>query len=192
MNTTTKKSYKILALMGPSGSGKDTVLKEVLKKNPKEFNKIINCTTRPMREGEVNGVDYFFISPETFAEQVLNFDMIEATNFNDWFYGTSKSALVSDIINIGVFSPEAVEALLESPDIELMVLELAASDKTRLLRQLNREANPNVHEIIRRFKADEEDFADLDILRITLVNETKDDLLENVYYISRLPRVWAD
>lgn len=192
MNTTMKKSYKILALMGPSGSGKDTVLKEVLKKNPKEFNKIINCTTRPMREGEVDGVDYFFISPETFAEQVLNFDMIEATNFNDWFYGTSKSALVSDIINIGVFSPEAVEALLESPDIELMVLELAASDKTRLLRQLNREANPNVHEIIRRFKADEEDFADLDILRITLVNETKDDLLENVYYISRLPRVWAD
>lgn len=192
MNMTTKKSYKILALMGPSGSGKDTVLKEVLKKNPKEFNKIINCTTRPMREGEVNGVDYFFISPETFAEQVLNFDMIEATNFNDWFYGTSKDALVNNAINIGVFSPEAVEALLESPDIELMVLELAASDKTRLLRQLNREANPNVHEIIRRFKADEEDFADLDILRITLVNETKDDLLENVYYISRLPRVWAD
>ena len=192
MNMTTKKSYKILALMGPSGSGKDTVLKEVLKKNPKEFNKIINCTTRPMREGEVDGVDYFFISPETFAEQVLNFDMIEATNFNDWFYGTSKDALVNDAINIGVFSPEAVEALLESSEIELMVLELAASDKTRLLRQLNREANPNVHEIIRRFKADEEDFADLDILRITLVNETKDDLLENVYYISRLPRVWAD
>ncbi len=192
MNTTTKKSYKILALMGPSGSGKDTVLKEVLKKNPNDFHKIINCTTRPMREGEVNGVDYFFISPETFAEQVLNFDMIEATNFNDWFYGTSKDALVNNAINIGVFSPEAVEALLESPEIELMVLELAASDKTRLLRQLNREANPNVHEIIRRFKADEEDFADLDILRITLVNETTDDLLENVYYISRLPRVWAD
>lgn len=192
MNMTTKKSYKILALMGPSGSGKDTVLKEVLKKNPNDFHKIINCTTRPMREGEVNGVDYFFISPETFAEQVLNFDMIEATNFNDWFYGTSKDALVNNAINIGVFSPEAVEALLESPDIELMVLELAASDKTRLLRQLNREANPNVHEIIRRFKADEEDFADLDILRITLTNETTDDLLENVYYISRLPRVWAD
>lgn len=192
MNMTMKKSYKILALMGPSGSGKDTVLKEVLKKNPNDFHKIINCTTRPMREGEVDGVDYFFISPETFAEQVLNFDMIEATNFNDWFYGTSKDALVNNAINIGVFSPEAVEALLESPEIELMVLELAASDKTRLLRQLNREANPNVHEIIRRFKADEEDFADLDILRITLVNETKDDLLENVYYISRLPRVWAD
>ena len=192
MNTIMKKSYKVLALMGPSGSGKDTVLKEVLKKNPNDFHKIINCTTRPMREGETNGVDYFFISPETFAEQVLNFDMIEATNFNDWFYGTSKDALVNNAINIGVFSPEAVEALLESPEIELMVLELAASDKTRLLRQLNREANPNVHEIIRRFKADEEDFADLDILRITLVNETTDDLLENVYYISRLPRVWAD
>ena len=192
MNTTMKKSYKILALMGPSGSGKDTVLREVLKKNPKNFHKIINCTTRPMREGEVDGVDYFFISPETFAEQVLNFDMIEATNFNDWFYGTSKDALVNDAINIGVFSPEAVEALRESSEIELMVLELIASDKTRLLRQLNRETNPNVHEIIRRFKADEEDFADLDILRIKLVNETSNDLLENVYYISRLPGIWAD
>ena len=44
-------SYKVIALIGEAGSGKDTMLKEVLKLNP-NFNEIISCTTRPIREGE--------------------------------------------------------------------------------------------------------------------------------------------
>ena len=192
MNMIMKKLYNILAIMGPSGSGKDSLVKEVLKQNPDGFHKIIHTTTRPMREGEVNGVDYFFVSPEEFAEQVINFELIEATSFNDWFYGTNKMYLSQDKLNIGVFNPEAIEALLESPMINLMVIELAASDKTRLLRQLNREENPDVHEIIRRFKADEEDFACLDFFRITLVNEEKADLLTNSAYLARLPKTLGE
>ena len=146
--------YKIIALIGEAGSGKDRILKEVLAAAPTAFNEIISCTTRPPREGEVDGVNYYFIDAEEFAYKVLNYEMIEATSFNDWFYGTSYDTLRSDVPNIGVFNPDGIRALQGRPDIDLTVYKVVCKDKTRLLRQLNRENDPNVDEIVRRYKTD--------------------------------------
>ena len=163
--------YKIIALIGEAGCGKDTILKEVLAAAPTTFNEIISCTTRPPREGEVDGVNYFFIDAEEFAYKVLNYEMIEATSFNDWFYGTSYDTLRSDVPNIGVFNPDGIRALQGRPDIELIVYKVVCKDKTRLLRQLNRENDPNVDEIVRRYKTDKEDFFDLEFEYTELPNE---------------------
>lgn len=153
--------YKILALMGEAGTGKDSLMQAILAQSP-SFHEIINCTTRPMREGEVNGVNYFYYTPEEFGEKVLHYEMLECTVFNDWFYGTSFESLRSDCINIGVFNPTAVEALLERPDVDLFLVRVRAEDKTRLLRQLNREDCPDVNEIVRRYSADRIDFAEVE------------------------------
>lgn len=167
--------YKIIALIGKAGSGKDTMMHKILERNP-NLHEIVSCTTRPRREGEVEGVNYFYLTPEQFGDKVLHDEMLEATCFNDWFYGTSYDSLRSDIINIGVFNPTGVDSLLSRPDVEVQVYYIMASDKTRLLRQLNREDNPDVKEIIRRYSADEIDFSDLDFEFTPLVNETKEDL----------------
>lgn len=58
--------YKIIVLMGEAGSGKDRVMHEVLKARP-DIVEIVNTTTRPIREGEVDGVNYHFVSVEEFA-----------------------------------------------------------------------------------------------------------------------------
>lgn len=168
--------YKIIALIGEAGSGKDRVMKEVLAAAPTAFNEIISCTTRPPREGEVDGVNYFFIDAEEFAYKVLNYEMIEATSFNDWFYGTSYDTLRSDVPNIGVFNADGIRALQGRPDIDLTVYRVICSDKIRLLRQLNREEHPNVDEIIRRYKTDKDDFYDLEFEYIELQNEINLDL----------------
>ena len=116
--------------------------------------------------------DIFYMTPEEFGARVLNGEMLECTEFNKWFYGTSYEALRSDCINIGVFNPAGVESMLHFPDIKVKVFYITASDKTRLLRQLNRESNPDVREIIRRYTADEIDFEDLsDIPHTVIVNE---------------------
>ena len=94
--------YKIIALIGEAGSGKDRILKEVLAAAPTTFNEIISCTTRPPREGEVDGVNYFFIDAEEFAYKVLNYEMIEATSFNDWFYATCFSDFAIFSCNFGL------------------------------------------------------------------------------------------
>ena len=71
-----KKKYKIVALIGESGSGKDTVLRETVQKYP-ELHKIITCTTRPPREYEDDGVDYHFYSHEDFIRDIWNKKIID-------------------------------------------------------------------------------------------------------------------
>ena len=168
--------FKIIALIGEAGSGKDSIMQNILKKRPLQFNEIISCTTRPMREGEAEGVNYFYLTPEEFAGKVLNGEMLEATSFNDWFYGTSYDALRSDCPNIGVFNPDGIRAMSGMPGLDVTVFKIVCSDKTRLLRQLNREEDPNVKEIIRRYKADEEDFCDLEFMYTEIENEDEEDL----------------
>ena len=168
--------YKIIALIGEAGCGKDTIMKQVLAAAPDRFNEIISCTTRPPREGEIDGVNYFFMDAEEFAYKVLNYEMIEATSFNDWFYGTSYDTLRSDVPNIGVFNPDGIRALQGRPDIDLTVYRVVCSDKTRLLRQLNREEHPNVDEIVRRYKTDKDDFCDLEFEYTEIYNEVNLDI----------------
>lgn len=180
-------SYKILAIIGEAGSGKDTLMQEVLKVNH-NLHEIVSFTTRPPREGEKDGINYHFVSGEEFAEKLLAGEMLEAACFNDWFYGTGFDSLRSDCVNIGVFNPEGIDSLMAHKNIELVVYYVIAKDKTRLLRQLNREENPNVDEIIRRYKTDKEDFCDLDFHYNELVNEDRKDMDFNVKVVSAAAR----
>lgn len=151
------KSQKvIIALAGKAGAGKDTILRYLCDNY--YVHEIVSCTTRPIRANEVDGVNYHFLTNEQFAEKVLNFEMLEATEFNGWFYGTDVKSLSDRKINVGVFNPAGIEAMSTIEGIKVIPIYVDVKDKTRLLRQLNREENPNVHEIIRRFKTDIEDF----------------------------------
>ena len=150
---------KVFAICGKAGSGKDTVLKMLFELySDSNLHKIIPTTTRPMREGESQGNPYTFTTKEQYADWLLAGDLIEATSFRDWFYGTPLNALDATKMNVGVFNPEAIDTLMEDNRLDVTVIYIDASAKTRLLRQLNREDNPDVTEIIRRYNADETDF----------------------------------
>lgn len=110
--------------------------------------------------------------------------MIESSCFNGWYYGTSYESLKQDKINIGVFNPEGIRSFLKRPDVKLTVYYIAASPKKRLLRQLNRENNPNVDEIVRRYSTDEQDFEHLDFEYTVLRNEDENDLTKCVELIN--------
>ena len=152
--------YKIVALFGEGGSGKDTMLGKLHYANP-QYNILVKTTTRDPRDYEIDGVHYHFLSPEDFAIKVLNGDLIEVASFNNWFYGTDIHELKKDTINLGVFNIYGIECMLDDPRLEVYPIYIQASDKTRLLRSLNREQNPNCEEICRRFFADKKDFADI-------------------------------
>ena len=80
---------KLFVISGSSGVGKGTVIKEFLKKNP-EFKLSISCTTRNPREGEVDGVNYFFLSREEFKSFIDKDDFLEWAEFSGNMYGTRK------------------------------------------------------------------------------------------------------
>ena len=182
--------YKMIVFMGKAGAGKDSLMQQVLKllaeKNIiSEVHEIVSCTSRPIRENEAHGVNYYYYHPDDFAMKIINDEMLEFTNFNNWWYGTSYDSVRSDgIVNIGVFNPSGVRQLLDRPDCDVTVYWVTTSDKQRLYRQLSREESPDVKEIIRRFNADEEDFADIDFDYTEVVNETFSDFYANAEQIA--------
>lgn len=176
---------KVIALFGKAGSGKDTILHALVNKFPDRYNEIVSCTTRPPREGEQEGVNYYFLTVDQFTEKVLNGDMLEATEFNNWHYGTALSSLSTDKVNVGVFNPEGIRCLMEDNFVDLIAYYVQVGDKERLIRQLIREVDPDVKEIIRRFSADEKDFEDLeDIDYQVIINQDKNDIFRAVGLIA--------
>ena len=95
-----KKNRKglMLVLSSPSGAGKTTICKEILKKI-KDLKMSISYTTRPKRKSEVDGKDYFFISEKKFKELQAKDFFIENANVFDHFYGTPKKFVEKNLIN---------------------------------------------------------------------------------------------
>ncbi len=166
--------YKIIALFGKSSAGKDHLQRWIVDNY--DVNKMISCTTRPPRDYEKEGIDYFFLTNEEFAEKVLDGTMLEATEFRSWFYGTPLESLSEEKINVGVFNPSGVACMLEDSRLEIYPVYVMASDKTRLMRSLNREETPDCAEICRRYFTDVEDFKDLDFDYVLYVNEDDSNL----------------
>lgn len=164
-----KDKIYIIALFGKSGAGKDFLKKELVK-NSDIFKEVINYTTRPKRDYEENGKNYYFTDPDTFAKKILDGSMVEASVFNDWFYGTSIENLNKDKINVGVFNINAIECLLEDERLKVYPILIEARNKIRLERLLKREKDPNCKEICRRFLKDEEDFLNIPFEYETFIN----------------------
>lgn len=157
------EKIKVIALLGEAGSGKDTLLQLLLSlSESNKFNEIISCTTRPKREGEVDGINYHFLTDQEFMEEVKNHQMLEWTQFNGWYYGTATLSLDFNKPNIGVFNPAGIRSLIANPNIETLPIYVRVPAKERLIRQLNRENNPNINEIIRRYQTDLQDFQHLE------------------------------
>ncbi len=84
---------KILTLTGPSCSGKTTLLNELVEKHG--FQSIVSHTTRPMRPGEIEGKDYYFIGDDEFDDKLAHNDFIESISFNGSSYGVSLAEIES-------------------------------------------------------------------------------------------------
>ena len=95
----------IIVFSGPSGGGKTTIVKEILKTFP-DIVFSISTTTRPRRKIEKDGVEYFFISESEFLKKIKNNEFIEWEKFYDYYYGTYKSFVGG---NIAVGKPVLLE-----------------------------------------------------------------------------------
>lgn len=147
------KKIKILALIGKSGAGKDYWLRYICD-NYEEVHEVISCTTRPARLEEIPDINYHFLSDEQFLSQ----NFIESCIFRNWRYGTRLEDLNINKLNVGVFNLSGIEQLLKNPIIDLKIIQIVATDKVRLIRQLNRDSS-DIDEIFRRYYTDEKDFS---------------------------------
>ena len=89
-------SASIVVVSGPSGSGKTSLCKALCDKNERYFLSV-STTTREIREGEQDGVDYNFVSRERFLEEIENNNFIEWAEVHGNFYGTSKKDIEREL-----------------------------------------------------------------------------------------------
>lgn len=123
---------KLLVFSAPSGSGKTTIVRNILKQFP-ELIFSISTTTRKRRDNEVDGKDYFFISEDEFKLKIENDEFVEWEVFYDYYYGTLKSFVDENIknglsvvfevdvkgaVSIKNTYPEAVLIFIKPPSIE--------------------------------------------------------------------------
>ncbi len=127
------KKGMLIVVSAPSGCGKGTILAEILKDNNYYYS--VSATTRSAREGEQDGVNYFFLSKEEFEEKIQNGDMLEWARYCDNYYGTMRSQVykmldegkdvileieVQGAMNIRKSCPEAVLIFILPPSLQTL------------------------------------------------------------------------
>lgn len=93
-----KRKGLLLVVSGPSGAGKGTICKELLQKN-EQIKLSVSATTRKPRNGEVDGVNYFFIEKDKFTNMIEDGEFLEYAQIYDNFYGTPKAAIIECLEN---------------------------------------------------------------------------------------------
>lgn len=161
---------KIFYLMGKSSSGKDTIFKELLK-GSENLCTIVSYTTRPIRSGEQEGVEYHFTDEAGFEKLVEAGKVIEErayrTVYGTWRYFTVDDGQFilggeNDYIMIGTLEAyQSMKAYFGKENVLPVLIEL--DDGVRLMRALEREMRqekPGYEEMCRRYLADSADFAE--------------------------------
>ena len=98
MNPRNKKTGCLIVVSGPSGTGKSTIVNTVLDTcNDLSFS--VSATTRQQREGETEGVDYFFVTKERFQQMIDNNELLEHAEYVGKYYGTPRKAVLDKIEN---------------------------------------------------------------------------------------------
>lgn len=161
---------KIFVVMGKSASGKDTIYKRLLAEESLGLKTIVPYTTRPIRQGESDGVEYFFVTYEGMKELEAQGKIIECrcyhTVHGDWYYFTADDGQIDletqDYLMITTLvGYEKIRDYYGKDKVIPLYIEV--EDGLRLERALKREQQENNHkyaEMCRRFLADSEDFSE--------------------------------
>lgn len=186
---------RIFYIMGKSATGKDHIYRDLIRDKELGLRPIVLCTTRPMREREKNGREYWFVDEQYLAGLREKGRVIEErvyhTVHGDWYYFTADDGQIrpeeSDYLGIGTL--ESLNRMRAHFGEETIVpIYIETEDGLRLERALKRErkqAEPKYAELCRRFLADCEDFSEEKLAAAGIArrfenNGTFEELLEQV------------
>ncbi len=179
----------LIVISGPSGIGKDTVVQGLMDRNL-PFHFVITATSRPPRENEVDGKDYFFYSHEKFEEMIAAGDFLEHAWVYSAYKGVPKSqvreALESGedvVMRLDVQGAETVRELCP----EAILIFLTADSSEEWLQRLKDRRSETDEELSLRIRTAEKEYETLDIFDYIVINETEKldttlDVIEHIIH----------
>ena len=164
---------KIFYIMGKSASGKDSIYRWLLGKKELKLKKIIPYTTRPVRDGEEQGREYYFVDEGRYLKLQEEGKLIESRSYETvygiWTYFTADDGQI-DLAHSNFLAIGTLESYRKMRDYfgsgNICPIYVEVEDGERLMRALLRERqqeHPRYAEMCRRFLADEEDFSEENI-----------------------------
>ena len=183
----------LVLFSGPSGVGKDTVLEIVLNKD-KTLQKSVSCTTREIRENEIEGKDYYFISVPDFEQMIDNNEVLEYAKYGKNLYGTPKAPVdkwldegkivilkieVQGAGNIKKLYPDAVGIFILPPSMEV------------LEQRLRTRGTENEDDIIKRLEIARNEIEQSNNYDFLVINDDLDKASENVLEILHNINKWG-
>lgn len=157
------KKHRRIVLVGKAASGKDHFIKKIESRG---FKYAVSYTTRPQREGEVHGKDYYFISEDEAKVLIESGFFYEYVIFNGWIYGTSVTQFFSD--DLFIMTPKGIHEIKPEDRLESFVIYLDIPSNVRIKR-LNKRHMPG-DSVKRRIEADELDFSDFTDYDLRITN----------------------
>ena len=162
---------KLFYIMGKSASGKDTIYQKLLEDPELHFRRLIIYTTRPIRDGEKDGQEYYFVNEDEFQCLKASGKIIEDRGYESvyglWRYFTVDNMDLEKYNYLGIGTLESYEQLKKYyGDDKVCPIYIEVEDGERLKRAIAREETqeiPKYEEMCRRFLADSQDFSEANI-----------------------------
>lgn len=162
---------KLFYIMGKSASGKDTIYQKLLENPELHFRRLIIYTTRPIRDGEKDGQEYYFVNEDEFQCLKASGKIIEDRGYESvyglWRYFTVDNMNLEKYNYLGIGTLESYEQLKKYyGENKVCPVYIEVEDGMRLKRAIAREETqeiPKYGEMCRRFLADSQDFSEANI-----------------------------
>ena len=190
-----KKTGQLIVISAPSGAGKDTVVKELMKKYGDNKWVSVSATSREARPGEQEGIDYFYLTKEEFEKNIEERFFLEYTNYAGNYYGTPKKYIkekldegidviliieIEGAMNVKKLIPEALFIFIMPPSIK------------ELIRRLKNRGTETNEKILKRFHSTYKEINEVTKYNYVVVNDVVETAVEKVNAIINAEKCRVD
>ena len=189
-----KKHGQLIVISGPSGAGKDTIINKVVEEE-KNIWVSVSATSRQIRPGEKEGVNYFYFSKEEFEEKIKNNYFLEYAKYAENYYGTPKEKIIEKLEEgkdvVLVIEIEGAKKIKELVPEAIFIFIMPPSEKELLKRLKNRKTEEK-NKIIERFNIAYKEINEVKKYNYVVVNDKLDEAVEKVKAIIKAEKCRVD
>ena len=190
-----KKQGQLIVVSAPSGAGKDTVVKKLVERGKNDYWISVSATSRKPRKGEKEGVDYYYISKETFEKNIKEGYFLEYTKYADNYYGTPKQYIKDNLEKgkdvILIIEIEGAANIKEMLPESLLIFIMPPSIK-ELVRRLKQRGTEDNDKILKRFHKTYKEINEVTKYNYVVVNDEVDKAVEKVKAIIKAEKCRVD
>ncbi len=175
------KKHVLMVVSGPSGVGKGTIVKTIIAKR-EDVVESVSCTTRPPREGEVDGKHYFFLSREEFEKRIAENGFLEYDEHFGNIYGTPRSFVEQTLHSKSIIMEIEVEGALQVKKAypECVLVMVVPPSLEELKRRLRGRSSESEEQIENRLARIEYEYSKKDLYDYIIVNDDLETAIQEV------------